>query len=107
MDTPLTHIVRRRRSGRMGVERENAHCVRSHTCHNAHNVHINPSRARGGWPVVVDLRSHLPAAKVGRQATECTTMKNGFPSAIWVVLAPFWPLAALGLAYAAVYATRM
>lgn len=56
---------------------------------------------------MVDLRSHLSAAKTGWQAKECTTMKNGFPSAIWVVLAPFWPLAALGLAYAAVYATRI
>lgn len=34
-------------------------------------------------------------------------MKNSFPSAIWVILAPLWPLMALGLAYAAVYATRM
>lgn len=42
-----------------------------------------------------------------RQGKECTTMKNTFPSAVWVVLAPFWPLLALGLAYAAVYATRM
>lgn len=32
-------------------------------------------------------------------------MKN--PSAVWVVLAPLWPLLALGLAYAAVYATQM
>ena len=32
-------------------------------------------------------------------------MKN--PSAVWVVLAPFWPALALALAYAAIYATRM
>jgi hypothetical protein len=56
---------------------------------------------------VVELRSILEAPNYGNQLEECTTMKNGFPSAIWVVLAPFWPLAALGLAYAAVYATRM
>lgn len=31
-------------------------------------------------------------------------MKNVFPSAIWVVLAPLWPLAGLALAYAALYA---
>jgi hypothetical protein len=56
---------------------------------------------------VVELRSILEAPNSGNQRKECTTMKNGFPSAIWVVLAPLWPLAALGLAYAAVYATRM
>lgn len=34
-------------------------------------------------------------------------MKNAFPSAVWVILAPLWPLAALGLGFAAVYASSM
>ena len=58
---------------------------------------------------MVELRSILAEHLINglRQGKECTTMKNTFPSAVWVVLAPLWPLLALGLAYAAVYATRM